>query len=369
MKKLLLLFLIAWPSCALAVGPLIFNPPPVVLEDATTANAADVNANFATIRTDGNAWEANLLGAVASLNSVPIGAVSFFSTPCPTGWVSADGNLGSPDTRGRYIRGFGTGAGGASAARGVLVADTLPSHSHGPGQVAIRSLNTDGTSRFGGSFYFAMSTSTINTNTDSDGVSGGGRSGVQTRPLGYVTYSCYHSSIPPGTAGTIYFSQPIVQLPRQTVPHASDLMANFNRIVSDGNSSFTTLQTRVNGLSSASVPTGAVVPFHLSSCPTGWKASDGTSGTVDLRGSFPRSVVGSGRALGNFQGGALQDHTHFYGSGTPTSLNSVSSFLAHWTAGGKFTFNSANGPVNTGNAGGGTAILPKHVSLLYCQKI
>jgi len=38
----------------------------------------------------------------------------------------------------------------------------------------------------------------------------------------------------------------------------------------------------------SSIPYGAIVPFHLASCPSGWNLADGSGGTPDLRGIFVR---------------------------------------------------------------------------------
>lgn len=80
----------------------------------------------------------------------------------------------------------------------------------------------------------------------------------------------------------------------------------------------------VSGLDmSAGIPIGFVGSFYLSSCPGGWKAADGTSGTPDLRGQFLRGIndFGTGarvdgnqdpdaRALGSFQTDLNAEHLH-----------------------------------------------------------
>lgn len=54
------------------------------------------------------------------------------------------------------------------------------------------------------------------------------------------------------------------------------------------------------------IPPWAVIAFNLSSCPSGWIAADGTSGTPDLRGEFIRGLdngrwVDTGRILASSQ--------------------------------------------------------------------
>jgi len=43
-------------------------------------------------------------------------------------------------------------------------------------------------------------------------------------------------------------------------------------------------------------PSGAVIAFNLSACPTGWIAANGSNGTPDLRGEFIRGLD-SGRGV------------------------------------------------------------------------
>ncbi len=52
--------------------------------------------------------------------------------------------------------------------------------------------------------------------------------------------------------------------------------------------------------------------FNASECPVGWKASDGTDGTLDLRGVFVRGLdngrnIDVGRALGSYQADAIRN--------------------------------------------------------------
>ena len=57
-----------------------------------------------------------------------------------------------------------------------------------------------------------------------------------------------------------------------------------------------------------SSPTGMIAYFTSSSCPAGWIAANGISGTIDLRGEFIRGLdsgrgIDAGRTLGSFQVG------------------------------------------------------------------
>ena len=70
--------------------------------------------------------------------AAPEGAVvAFMLTSCPTGWINADGNNGTPDTRGRFVRGiddFGSAPAGVdpSGTRviGNLQDDAFQGHIH-----------------------------------------------------------------------------------------------------------------------------------------------------------------------------------------------------------------------------------------------
>ncbi len=68
-------------------------------------------------------------------------------------------------------------------------------------------------------------------------------------------------------------------------------------------------------LSSLAFPSGAVVAFNSSICPTGWAIADGTGGTPDLRGEFIRGLdngrgIDVGRVLASSQTADYQSHSH-----------------------------------------------------------
>ena len=90
--------------------------------------------------------------------TTPAGAVMAFNlASCPTGWVAADGDGGTPDLRGQFIRGlnnFGTGARidgnqdpGGARALGNLQQDEFESHNH---QVSATYISTGSRSAPGG---------------------------------------------------------------------------------------------------------------------------------------------------------------------------------------------------------------------------
>jgi len=137
------------------------------------------------------------------------------------------------------------------------------------------------------------------------------------------------------------------------------LAGNFaNDYSFNGSLDFT--NATITGLNS--IPTGAVLSFNLASCPTGWSTSNGTGGTVDLRGKFVRGLdlgagVDSGRTLGSYQADDFKSHTH--------TMNAA----GYGGAGPQAAYNWATiGTYQTG-ATGGTETRPKNVALIYCQKL
>jgi hypothetical protein len=98
-------------------------------------------------------------------------------------------------------------------------------------------------------------------------------------------------------------------------PTAKLEVAGTVKIVDGSQGSDKVLISDANGLASWSavpdeLPVGSVMPFNLASCPSGWVAANGTSGTPDLRGEFIRGLdsgrgVDTGRVLGSAQGGSI----------------------------------------------------------------
>ncbi len=95
-------------------------------------SASAINANFTDLQNQITALDQKFAPAD------PAGVVAaFFLTACPTGWIPADGNNGTPDLRGRFVRGrddFGTGAAGIDPdgvrAVGNDQGDSYRSHNH-----------------------------------------------------------------------------------------------------------------------------------------------------------------------------------------------------------------------------------------------
>lgn len=172
----------------------------------------------------------------------------------------------------------------------------------------------------------------------------------------------------PVMAQVVYFTAPPFTLVNGAVIDATQVMGDFNRIVSDGNTAYANFLAQIASLSGTPTPAGAVVPFNLSACPTGWVASNGSGGTVDLRGKFVRTTTGS-PAVGTVQADQIINHFHqvpgaFIGSLTISTLAITTSSSIFFTSaqGSAMTV----GAPNSGNHGSETR--PKNVALLYCQK-
>jgi len=118
------------------------------------------------------------------------------------------------------------------------------------------------------------------------------------------------------------------------------------------------------------MPTGAIVPFALSSCPKGWLAADGTNGTPDLRGRFPIGAgpLPQGGSVGVNDGGG----SHMWRIGAYNQCLSHS--CSTWpTTGVGFEFQGEAQKTVTGGQNGYawtafTNHLPPYRALLYCVK-
>jgi hypothetical protein len=128
-----------------ALGQWFPTPLPYTITNSPTVDPnshTEVNANFASLISQGNAGQATLLASITSLGPIglPAGAVVFCYTShgvcpadgCPTGYQVADGTNGTADTRGVYIRGLDTG-GSIDPGRALASyqGDSFQQHSHG----------------------------------------------------------------------------------------------------------------------------------------------------------------------------------------------------------------------------------------------
>lgn len=146
--------------------------------------------------------------------------------------------------------------------------------------------------------------------------------------------------------------------------------------------------------SDAIAPAGSVMYFNLASCPSGWLPSDGTNGTLDLRGEFLRGWdagrgIDSGRVRGSFQEGTwtrqvMNDATDSDGNGSPFFIGQAYAAVdavANWPGSQPYTASGAifQGGFNDNWIGGSASnsgspgfswvrYRPRNVALLVCQK-
>jgi hypothetical protein len=182
----------------------------------------------------------------------------------------------------------------------------------------------------------------------------------------------------PAVAQTVYFSSPPYTLLNFNTTSAVQIMADYNRLVSDGNRTYNAFQAAITAASSTSsqMPAGAVVPFNLSSCPSGWVLADGTNGTPALAGRFVQSSSGS-PAIGTVELDQLLDHTHTWlntGGSTYVYNSLIDAFLT--ITGGPLGLVNLSTPATVGNicqscsnAIAGAETRPKNVALNFCMRV
>ncbi len=130
-------------------------------------------------------------------------------------------------------------------------------------------------------------------------------------------------------------------------------------------------------VTAASIPSGAVMAFNLASCPSGWRAADGTAGTPDLRGEFVRGIddgrgVDVGRALASSQAASRVQYHWSVGTGWNWSVgdfpDQTTGLEATTTIGG-LSGGSVNRDATVSNITVDTgAVRPRNVALLFCVK-
>ncbi len=143
-------------------------------------SATNLNANFAIAAPE---------GVVAA----------FMLSSCPTGWIPADGGNGSPDLRGRFIRGrddMGTGAAGndsgGTRAVGDIQSDSFQGHRHGISHTNVKI--TNGSIEEANTIMRGWTSATGDTLTVQDptvdGTNGTPRTANETRPKNVTLIFC-----------------------------------------------------------------------------------------------------------------------------------------------------------------------------------
>jgi hypothetical protein len=126
------------------------------------------------------------------------------------------------------------------------------------------------------------------------------------------------------------------------------------------------------------VPSHVVEAFHLSSCPSGWAAANGSGGTVNLVGYFIRGLDTAGiidpnaRTLGSIEAFAMQN---FY---VNTSIPATTEYYSPSGAGSETSprygaqIYSSTSPISAATNAAANVDLetrPVNVALLYCEKL
>jgi len=154
-----------------------------------------------------------------------------------------------------------------------------------------------------------------------------------------------------------------------TQANASQVQADFQSIVNNGNAVANAIQAQIAGVTPP--PSGVFMFFNLSSCPSGW--TQNAYGTTFLRGDDAgRGLDTTGTAIGNPESPALQDHTHT----TSPTITATSTIGAQFYGGGgsvnrgyitqSNTSNPTTGSVSGANIG--STVIPKTVYLIHCYK-
>lgn len=342
-----------------------FNLVPNTLVNGTTGLSAQVNADYAQIVTDGNAANVNLLAQIVALGpgGLPGGAVVAFNSACPTGFALADGAHSRPDARGLFIRGLDNQAGrDPNRILGSYQADQIQNHFHAPGSPFFQMVTSSSPISGGGNLFIYGPTGEASTITSFMTAPVGL---PETRPANIVLSYCMNNST--GIGSTPFSPSPQI-LSNLIVPDANIMMTDYNQIIIDGNAAFNALQAAITAAGVVpAMPAGAVVPFNLAVCPSGWVSSDGTGGTVDMRGRFARITTGS-PAVGTVQADQFLNHTHTVMASPPNVTVLSGGFNFTGGSGGLASSFSSLSILDATGANIGTETRPQNIAFLYCQK-
>jgi hypothetical protein len=181
------------------------------LTHVTWANA--INGTLAT-------WAQVMNGTVSSGGSgVPVNTISAFNQAnCPTGWVLADGTLGTPDLRGIFLRGSGTSgilnmSNGTAfiATYGTYQNDSFQGHQHSLPTTTSTGVTENNPGLYLGEMKYTNtvgSTSQYNTNAPlnplTDNTNGIPRTGAETNPAYYATIYCVKTAEDTAVSNSIW---------------------------------------------------------------------------------------------------------------------------------------------------------------------
>ena len=179
------------------------------------------------------------------------------------------------------------------------------------------------------------------------------------------------------TVALFWLTPALAQTPFQAVPFTlqggkpadmTQVMANFQSLVANGNSSLSLLNNALAAV--AAPPTTMLMYFNLAACPTGW-----TQAAAAFNGYFLRGAD-NGRGLdplgtpGMQETPQFQDHTH---SGPGSVVVSVATANLNHSGGASNSFVTSTSCCSSGTGGmssgtSGTETRPVNVALLLCQK-
>ncbi len=151
----------------------------------------------------------------------------------------------------------------------------------------------------------------------------------------------------------------------------SQLQADFQAMVNAGNSVGAAIHSAI--ASHTTEPSGIVMWFNLSSCPTGWTDKAATYGSVFVRGvDLGRGQDTTGTSVGGAEAFQMQDHTHSTSiimSGVTTTgvgAHGASAVNPTYYTGVTTTTNILTGNPNSGTHG--ADVHPQNITLLICKK-
>ena len=151
-----------------------------------------------------------------------------------------------------------------------------------------------------------------------------------------------------------------------TQANASQVMADFQSVVNNGNAVAASLASQIASITPP--PSGAIMFFNLAVCPAGW-TQQAAYNSLFIRGLDLGRGMDPGNTLGQIETDVTQDHAHstsniVTGTGTNNITQGGASAFLFFTSSNSTDL--AIGNPTTGAHGAETR--PANVSLLLCQK-
>jgi hypothetical protein len=151
-----------------------------------------------------------------------------------------------------------------------------------------------------------------------------------------------------------------------TPANASQVMADFQSIVNNGNSVANYINSQIAAVTPP--PSATLMYFNLASCPTGWTLVTILNGYFVRGLDLGRGQDTTGTALSGTEAGIMQDHTH----ATSVAGYQVNSAGVQISGSNSQAWANPSSQLFSSNpsapSAGGTEVRPKNISLLMCQK-